>query len=152
MKLNSCSSSQIGCVCLVKQPLRLKLRRNGEGTGPRAELLLICFEARKAGLPVGCPAGVSSVLSTQAVVHMLASEQRGCLATRLTGAQLCASPTAQPSVSNLAVVRGCRRSQEERGREGGYVVQCWVGEVGAWRTGALRLDKRSITRGESLGH
>lgn len=134
----------------MKHQLRLKLRRNREGTGPRTQVLLICFEARKAGLPGGCPAGVSSVLPTRAVVHMLASEQRVRLATWLTGAQLCASPTAQLSVSNLAVVRGCRRSQEERG---GGPVFCGGGSV-RWVHGgvcALCLGKLSITVGQEPG-
>lgn len=61
---------------------------------------------------MGYPDGVSRALPARAVVHMLASEQRESWAAWLTSAQLHASLNAQPSVSTLAAVRGCRGSQE----------------------------------------
>ena len=78
---------------------------------------------------------------------MLASEQRGCLATWLTGAQLCAFPTAQPSVSDLAIVTGCRRSQEGLKEGVGGRMFSSIGSV-RWVHGGGRelcLDKLSVT-------
>lgn len=79
---------------------------------------------------MGYPDGVSRALPTRAVVHMLASEQRESWAAWLTGAQLRATPNAQPSVSALAAVRGCSESQE--GLKEAPALSHWVAEVGAW--------------------
>lgn len=87
----------------------------------------------------------------------ITTEERSCLGTWLTGAQLCASSTTQPSVSSPAVVSAEGAIKGLRGGGGGRGGRCGhsVSSIGwvRWVPGGLHapcLDKLSVTTGQEL--
>lgn len=121
----------------------------GQGWGPNCCLLVLKPVGSPASRPLwGArnPAGVSWVLPAWAVVHMLASEQKGCPADQCPA---CASLTAQPTVSNAAVNPWSAQKAPRRG----CVAFSSLESVRCVHGGecALCTDKFSVTEGRSPG-